>query len=565
MLRASAFLVGLALAAPASAQIVRISTPSLGSDSNGPSPAVGISGTGRYVVFESAASNPGPGDTNGVADIFLHDRDPDGDGIFSTVTGFSGMRLTLGPGGAQANGPSSDPAITADGRFVCFVSKATNLRPTAPAEVLQVYRLDRTTGTIVLVSANDSGVAGDLHSTDPVISDDGNIVAFTSVASTLVPGAATTTSGVFVRDVAAGHTTRITPPGPTSPANYIEPRISADGRRVLYRSSLVEQPLFFAILHDRVTGETRELFPPIRARPLQRVGRARADDRSCANLRPLAVDLGSEDVFAWPQTSLGGPPIAVSATQRYAVGAHGQFIDMEFGGTLNVLVPLLAADFDRSERWLAVSTASSALAPTGEDTNGVADVYVFRADLVLDLDQDGLDNGWERVFRASEPAQDPDGDGATNAQEYAAGTHPTVTFQRFLAEGATGTFFTTDISLANPDMSNPAGVLLTFDSGAGTRVRKVVSVPAGKAVVVRAGGLPGLEAADFSTTIESDRPLGVARTMAWDTRPTLDPARGYGMHTETGVVAPSTTWFLAEGSTVLGFDLFYLLQNPRRS
>lgn len=51
--------------------------------------------------------------------------------------------------------------------------------------------------------------------------------------------------------------------------------------------------------------------------------------------------------------------------------------------------------------------------------------------------------------------------------------------------------------------------------------------------------------------------------MTWDTRATSDAGRGYGMHLETGLPTPSTTWFLAEGSTVLGFDLFYLLQNPQ--
>ena len=51
--------------------------------------------------------------------------------------------------------------------------------------------------------------------------------------------------------------------------------------------------------------------------------------------------------------------------------------------------------------------------------------------------------------------------------------------------------------------------------------------------------------------------------MNWDTRAVADAGRGYGMHLETGLPAPSTTWFLAEGSTVLGFDLFYLLQNPQ--
>src|SRR5207244_5631625 len=87
----------------------------------------------------------------------------------------------------------------------------------------------------------------------------GNIVAFTSQASPLVPGAATTTTGIFVRDVFAAHTVRITPPGPFSEVNYLEPSISDDGSRVLYRGSLVRSPTSFAALYDRPAGTTRVL------------------------------------------------------------------------------------------------------------------------------------------------------------------------------------------------------------------------------------------------------------------------------------------------------------------
>ena len=66
----------------------------------------------------------------------------------------------------------------------------------------------------------------------------------------------------------------------------------------------------------------------------------------------------------------------------------------------------------------------------------------------------------------------------------------------------------------------------------------------------------------MSTTVDSDWRLGVTRTVSWDYRRTF-LARGFGMHLETAASAPSPTWFLAEGSTVLGFDLFYLLQNPQ--
>jgi hypothetical protein len=104
-----------------------------------------------------------------------------------------------------------------------------------------------------------------------------------------------------------------------------------------------------------------------------------------------------------------------------------------------------------------------------------------------------------------------------------------------------------------------AAAVLTFDRGDGTSVRRPISIPSGRSAVVDVGAITGLETADVSTTIESDRLLGIQRSMTWG----ASPAAIYGSHAETATAAPSATWFLAEGSTVLGFDLFYLLQNPQ--
>ena len=74
---------------------------------------------------------------------------------------------------------------------------------------------------------------------------------------------------------------------------------------------------------------------------------------------------------------------------------------------------------------------------------------------------------------------------------------------------------------------------------------------------IDAKDVPGLENASFATVIESDIPLVANRTMSWD-------ATGYGAHAERSIVAPATTWYLAEGATHSGFQPFYLLQNPNR-
>jgi hypothetical protein len=96
---------------------------------------------------------------------------------------------------------------------------------------------------------------------------------------------------------------------------------------------------------------------------------------------------------------------------------------------------------------------------------------------------------------------------------------------------------------------------LTFARTDGSTVAHSVPVPGRTHVLVNPKAITGLATAEFSTRIESDQPLVVDRTMAWD-------ASFYGAHSETAIAGPALTWYLAEGATHSGFNLFYLLQNP---
>lgn len=128
-------------------------------------------------------------------------------------------------------------------------------------------------------------------------------------------------------------------------------------------------------------------------------------------------------------------------------------------------------------------------------------------------------------------------------------------FVRYFAEGAQGSFFATRFALANPH-TEAATVTAVFTDPFGQEASMTVEVPAGGQTVVDRSTMPTLANEAFATRFESDREIGIDRTVIWDV------SRGYGAHSETGIVAPRTTWYFAEGATHSGFDVFYLLQNP---
>jgi hypothetical protein len=97
--------------------------------------------------------------------------------------------------------------------------------------------------------------------------------------------------------------------------------------------------------------------------------------------------------------------------------------------------------------------------------------------------------------------------------------------------------------------------VLRYLKSDGTNISQHRAIEPSSRHTITVNDVPGMSAAEFSTVIESDRDIVVDRTMTWD-------GSGYGSHAETSLPAPSTTWYLAEGATHSGFDLFYLVQNP---
>lgn len=205
-------------------------TPGMCGQANAGSVNPVISGNGRYIAFESSASNLvecAPPGTYG-SQIWVRDL----------LTGTTRLASTNAQG-VPANSWSEEPAISADGTKIVFSSNATNLTADGNSgSRRQVFHRDLVAGTTTLVSMGTSGGAGNGLSEDPDISADGSAVAFTSFATDLSASDLNQASDVFVRNISTGNTTIVSKTSAGAPAlghSYL-PSLSAHGRYIAYTS-----------------------------------------------------------------------------------------------------------------------------------------------------------------------------------------------------------------------------------------------------------------------------------------------------------------------------------------
>ena len=211
---------------------LRVSVAVAGGTANASIQTSDLSANGRFVAFSSSASNLVPGDTNKTSDVFVRDR----------ATGVT-SRVSVSSNESQGNGGSDLPTVSADGRYVAFTSEASNLVAGDTNKSPDVFVRDRVQGTTARASVATGGAQARLGATDPHISGDGHVVAFSSESANLVPGDTNGAGDVFVRSLAAGTTARVNvaTTGAQSDSNEEFPDraqgISGDGRFVVFDSS----------------------------------------------------------------------------------------------------------------------------------------------------------------------------------------------------------------------------------------------------------------------------------------------------------------------------------------
>jgi len=310
-------------------------------------------------------------------------------------------RVSVGRGGTDSNSYSDDPSISRDGRFIAFVSPASNLLPTDTNGLAQIFVYDRQTATTVLASADGTGAQGNAPSGNPVLSSDGRYVAFDSLATNLVANDANGIRDVFVRDLTNGKTTRVSldAGGAEKSVPSRNPVLSADGRYVAFETvaggrSQIE-------VYDRTSGDVHMVSiandgtlggGDSRNPSISGDGRWVAFQSSATNL--VDGDTNHDiDIFVHDRdadaNSVFDEPGAV-ATERVSVTSQGAQVKGDSQ------TPSISAD----GRYVAFASFAAGLA--SGDTNRRSDIYVHDrvsgATVRISVDSNGVQSSGSSYF-----------------------------------------------------------------------------------------------------------------------------------------------------------------------
>lgn len=337
--------------ADAQGTTMRVSVRAGGGQAQYESNNAAISADSRWVAFDSPDFPMVPGDNNDLRDVFVHDRQT------GTTTWVS-----VGLGGIAGNGASGDPSISADGRFIAFVSSAGNLVANDTNFASDVFVRDRQTGTTTRVSVSSAGVQANNSSFNPSISADGRWVSFESHAANMIAtGDTNNGADVFLHDRQTGTTRRVNVGPAGVQGNASNPTqssygssISADGRWIAFVSQSNN-----LVASD--TNNSPDVF---------------LHDQQTATTIRVSVDSSGSQI---PSGGFG--PVSMSADARWVTfGGSGLMVYDRHAGAATVLAaiagngPNTSFTISADGRWVAFDSFASDLVPG--DTNSQPDVFV---------------------------------------------------------------------------------------------------------------------------------------------------------------------------------------------
>jgi Tol biopolymer transport system component len=322
----------------------RVSVRSNGNEAVGESSHPSLSSTGRFVAFHSSAALVGS-DDNGVEDIYVHDREVDG--------------------------ASFEPSISGSGRYVAFVSQALDLVPEDNADFTDVFVHDRETGKVRRVSVSSSGAQADEESFDAVISSNGRFVAFQSQATNLAGNDALGYNDVFVHNRKTKKTIRasVNTNGEKALGDSTHATLSGNGRYVAFESFATN-----LVANDENSSEDIFL-RDLEAKKTKRISvRSNGDEAEGSSEAPEFSDNGRYVTFESGAANLvSGDGEAVDIFLRNLETKKTKRVSAAMDGSEpnnNSYEPSISSD----GRWVAFYSDASDLVP--DDTLGFGDIFM---------------------------------------------------------------------------------------------------------------------------------------------------------------------------------------------
>ncbi|MEK8032070.1 hypothetical protein AACH06_14685 [Ideonella sp. DXS29W] len=372
--------------------LYRVSTTSTGKPA-GPgdwgtgSLAPSVSSNGRYVAFESSATDLVTADTNQTNDIFLKDRQT------GTLT-----RVSTSSSGTQSSGGGSYGAsLSADGHVVAFESDALNLVSGDANDARDIFVKNAQTGAVTLASSTSAGVQGNGWSTAAVLSGDGQFVLFKSWSTNLVENDTNGKPDWFVKNVTTDDIVCVNE-GFSLP-DYSTAVMSEDGHHVVFRSD------------DTVLNDGQDGIGGVYLKNLQTGELSRVIAAGGYNEVTAVSDGGRFVVFTTSQslveTDTNGyldvyvEDMLTGRVARVSVGAHGeQAMENSFGASISADGTTISFCSDDSDlvgqpdsSWTQVFAVDNPLAGWTLRGRGGDDVYrVDRQDLIIEAADEGTDS-----------------------------------------------------------------------------------------------------------------------------------------------------------------------------
>ncbi len=555
----SVFGVATGAMAATPGDIALSSSNAAGTQGNNSSSFSAISPDGRYVAFSSGASNlVSPATTSG--QLFRKDLS----------TGQI-VLVSANSSGTQGNSSAIFPDLSYGGRYVTFMSSATNLVSPASSGT-QIFRKDLSTGQVVLVSANSSGTQGNNNSLYSAITSDGRYITFSSGATNLV-SPATTGQQVFRKDLSTGQVVLVSTNSAEVQGNNasVYPTLSDDGRYAAFMSWATN------LVTPASTGQQvfrKDLSTGQVVLVSANLSGTQGNNASIyTNLSPE----GRYVVFTSIATNLVTP--ATSSQQVFRkdlANGHIVLVSTNSAGAQGNGGSTSSAQSDDGRYVSFYSTSTNLVTPA---TTGVQvfrkDLDTGHVDLVSSNSAATQGNGgsevyWLNTISANGRYVTFDSDSTnlvspatTNQQVYRKqlSVNPTTWY---FAEGTCRPGFEPYITIQNPGPVN-AAVKITYMKGDSTTQTQTLTVPAHTRATVGVKGIlgEGNDAAhDFSSKVEctNGQSIIAERPMYFNYKP--GQLNWNGGSDVMGALAPAPIFYFAEGTARPGFDPYLTIQNP---